>query len=104
MHVTKLRMRVCECVRWNVAEDPCRHEALTSGPRGQLQNSTAKMCPHRPAPPPAPSHPPTLGRRRRTPRTPAKMLSGFCQAGEPCAACREESLVPCQEPWSPWHL
>lgn len=51
MHVTELCMQVCECVWRDVAEDPCRHNAKTSGPRGSPGTVNVKLFTHCPAPP-----------------------------------------------------
>lgn len=90
MHVTELCMQVCECVWRDVAEDPCRHNAKTSGPRGSPGTVNVKLFTHCPAPPGPES---TLEKRRRpAPRR---------EAGAPPAAGTETS---CVKPSSLWHL
>lgn len=64
MHVTELCMQVCECVWRDVAEDPCRHNAKTSGPRGSPGTVNVKLFTHCSAPP-GPGPESTLEKRRR---------------------------------------
>lgn len=89
MHVTELCMQVCECVWRDVAEDPCRHNAKTSGPRGSPGTVNVKLFTH------CPALPVRVYTGEETPPRPRR------EAGAPPAAGTETS---CVKPSSLWHL